>query len=455
MQALTVIPPRYPFGRVQMQTPADGLRPLGLLIVTALALTAIVLFLIIPAAGKAASGQYKLGFADGYDRIASSIAGGTGYRLAPELGETMMREPGYPLLLAAAFRVFGRTIESARVLNLVLAALAAWMLWRLALRITGEPRVALAAVGLFLAHPGTIVAEARGGVEMVFTCALVAFLAALYWAMEADRGKRYFAAGLVLGVAVLVRSTPLLFPLILTPYLVLSAPRPARARRLAQCALLVTGVVLVMSPWVARNYLVSGEPVLTATVLGVSAQEGQYTCQRLEWASNHKALQTEAAHERNRIATQLGLRFQPAFYQYFYSPREEFAFHRALLAQVLVRYQESPALLARCVGQNAFNFWFLGQNGLSTVLNLAVQGPLLILSVAGIVALRRRRPTAALVPVLLFAGYLMAVHLPIMVHARHSVPLVPFLAVFAAAALVLLRDQFAARAPAPVRPAGA
>jgi len=414
-------------------------RPLAWLIGGALGLTALMLFAVIPAAESTLSANYKLGFADDYDLIAKSLASGQGYRLGPDLAQTMIREPGYPLLLAGVFKLFGYGLEGARLANLLLTSLAALLAWALARRVTGDRFAGLVAVAIFLLHPGTLIAEARGGIEIPFMCAVLAFFVLLYRAMDADRSGYYFIAGLALGATVLVRSTPLLFPLVLVPYLLWAAPPGARRRRLAQCALIVAGMGLVMSPWIARNYAVSGLFVPTGTVLGVAAQEGQYTCERISLGRGHEELQAEAAEERNRLAASQGMRFKGDFYQYFYSTADEIAFNRALAERSFARYRAEPALLARCVGQNLVHFWVLGKNGLATAMNAALQLPLLALALAGLFILRRRRAVATWAPIALFIAYVVAVHVPLMAHARHAIPLVPFLAIFAGAALSALK----------------
>lgn len=423
-----------------------SLRPLYRLVGGVLLASAAALFVVLPGVEKITSSHYGLGFADDYDLIANSLATGQGYRLGPDLGETMIREPGYPLLLAGMFKLFGYGLEGARLANLLLAGAAAWLLWQLAFRVTRDRAASLVAVAIFLLHPGTLVAEARGGVEIFFMFAALAFMLLLFRAIDADRGLHYFVAGLALGALVLVRSTPLLFPLVLLPYLVWAAPRAARGRRLAQCAALLAGMGLAMSPWVARNYAVSGQLIPTGTVVGVAAQEGQYTCERISLGRGHQALQLEAAEQRNRLAAELGLRFKRDFYQYFYTPADEIAFNRALVQRSLERYREDPALLARCTAQNFFHFWFLGKNGLATALNVLLQLSLLALALAGLLRLRRQRAASTWLPIALFAAYVVAVHLPLMAHARHAIPLVPFLAIFAGVALAGIPAVFRKRA---------
>ena len=406
------------------------------LIGVAVALTVIVLFFAVPALERSASSHYTLGFADDYDLLGRHLASGQGYRFGRELGETMMREPGYPLLLAGLFKVFGFGIEAARLANLLLAAATALLLWHLARRVTRDQAAACVAATVFLLYPGTLVAEARGGVEILFMFALVGFMLLLYRAIEADSAKHYLLAGLALGGVVLIRSTPLLFPLVLLPCLAWAAPPGGRLRRAALGGLLVGAMGLAMSPWVLRNHALSGEFVPTASVQGVAAQEGQYTCERLSFDSDFLALQLQAARERNRLASEAGLRFKSGYYQYFYTVADEVTFNRALLHRAFARYREDPAFLAQCAGSNLLNFWFLGKNGLATAVNAGMQLPLLALALAGLYMTARRSAPMAWAPIALFAAYLLAVHVPIIAHARHSIALVPFLAIFAGSALV-------------------
>jgi hypothetical protein len=202
-------------------------------------------------------------------------------------------------------------------------------------------------------------------------------------------------------------------------------------------------MAVAISPWVVRNYALSGAFVPTATVQGVAAQEGQYTCERMPPGRRFQALQREAAARRNEMAAALGLRFKPGYYQYFYSAADEIRFNRALFSGATERYLERPALLARCAAANLLNFWFLGKNGLATSLNVALQLPLLLVSIAGLFLVHRRSGFAAWAPAALFIAYVVGVHAPVIAHARHSVPLVSLLAVFAATALVAGWRRFA------------
>jgi hypothetical protein len=269
------------------------------------------------------------------------------------------------------------------------------------------------------------------------------FMLALHHAVVSENPWRYFVAGLVLGVVVLVRSTPLLFPVFLLAYMFLTASGARNRLKLASnIGVLLLGMAIVMSPWVTRNYLLVHEFVPTSTVQGIAAQEGLYTCQHLSFERDFRPVQQEAALERNESARRLEVPFVGYYYQYFYTPQDEVAFNKSLLRRVGMEYGKSPTLLARCVGKNLLNFWFLGKTWQSTWLNALIQVPLLGLALSGIHVLWKRGLLRKVGIMLTFIIYLVTVHAPIIAHARHSIPVVPFLTILASVSLVSIWHRY-------------
>jgi hypothetical protein len=192
----------------------------------------------------------------------------------------------------------------------------------------------------------------------------------------------------------------------------------------------------VLSPWIIRNYTLVHKFVPSATVAGIAAQEGLYTCKNVPPVPFYLA-QTEAGLKRVHIASQLGVPFTGPYYQLFYTPQDEVAFNQALLSDVSAEYRSHPELLARCAAKNLlFNFWFLGKRPQTTLLNALVQAPLLGLAFGGIVVLWRRGLLREAGIALLYILYIPAVHTLIIAHARHSTLVVPFLSILAAVFLV-------------------
>lgn len=418
---------------------------LSLLIAGFLVNAAIVL-VVLPHTGGIIPGtsgalDYSVGVGDLYDLLAKNLDQGHGYRVDPDMSETMLREPGYPLLLAGVFKIDGFSNQGARLTCVLLAFAGALALLRLARKITGSEVIAMIAVLIFLVYPGTLVAEARAGNDIPCVVTMLVFMLALYRAVETRSLWGYGLAGLLLGVAGLVRSEVLLFPAFLLVYLLIaSAGWEARAKVILRIVTLGIGVLVAMAPWIVRNYLLVHQFVPTSTLGGVAAQEGLYTCEHLSQYGSFAMAQRGAGHERAELAAQLGLRFEGAYYyQFFYSAQDELTFNRALLDRVSKTYRNDPGVLAGCAADNLFfKFWFLGKTPQATRTNMLTQIPLLACALGGLIVLYKLRLMQNAAIMLLYVVYIPLVHAAIIAHARHSMLIVAFLAIPAAVFLVWL-----------------
>lgn len=411
---------------------------------TAFIIKAALLFVVIPMVATKFSSQYGLNnFADGYDLIADTLARGSGYRFFPETALTLMREPGYPFFLAGIFSLAGYSLTAAKAANLLLAFGAAWLIVRLASRFSHHSVVTIGAPLVFLFHPGVIIAESRGGFEILFIFTLLAFVVLLYRARERGRPLDYLFAGLALGLAILVKSTPLLFPFfLLAAFLIFDRRSVSPMTSVRNVAIMVLFAAVVVSPWVVRNHHLTGKIIPTASVLGVSAHSGQYICKNSSFTANFQKLDIAGARERERLAVEQGYEFKKAYYQFFYKTEDEIAFHDYLKRRVVDEYVQTPELFLKCVSFNLAKFWFSGKSWSATAVNAVVQLPLLVLGIIGAFIIVRQGRMALLAPLGLLILYYWAVHLPIHAQARYSIPLVPFLAIPACFALAHFVSRF-------------
>jgi len=408
----------------------------GLLFVALTLVKGMVFLTLVPAVERSVGPYYGIGFADNYHLLAENLSEGAGYRFHSDTGPTLMREPGYPMFLAALFHLFGRDLAVARAANLLLSLITVGIIARLSLELSKSELAARIAPVLYMIHPGIVVAELRGGVEILFITLLMSFLATIFWALRGSRLSRYFVAGLVLGATSLVRSTALLFPMFLFVYFfVWERPRSSVVVMGSRIGAIFAAALIVLSPWIVRNYVLVGQFVPTASVQGVAAQAGQYICRNLSLHNGVQELDTEAAKIRSSLARSQGYRFRDGYYQEFFDPRDEVAFNSELTRQVLSGYRESPALIFQCVAKNTFNFWFSGKNWTATWINMAVQLPYLAIAIAGLFIGLRGPLAPKFGLLLLFVLYTMGTYLPIHAQARYSIPLVPVLSMLAAIAM--------------------
>ena len=419
------------------------------LFVLAAIIHALVLFVGFPVLGHRLAPSYNQDrFADGYDLLAENLVAGNGYRFYPDTARTLMREPGYPLILAGLMLVFGKNLVAVKVTNMILALLTAGLTIRIAGELmpeawSSESVMLFGPPLLFLFSPGTIVAESRGGVEITFGFLLALLILSIYRAIRSNRCRDYVISGVVLGFTLLVRSTPILFPI---PLLALLLYFDGRCRGFfvvfRNIGLLIVTAFLILSPWIVRNFWLTGRFVPTASVMGVSAQAGQYINEHLFEGRPWWLLDREASRQRDKIAVSLGYPFEDGtegYYQTFYNSIDEIRFSDHLMKDVVLLYKKNPALLVRCVAQNTLNFWFAGKNWRATAVNVILQFPYLVLAAIGALYCIKERKSRAITILLLFMAYYVAVHVAILAQARYSVPLMPFMSALGATGIVWIR----------------
>lgn len=405
-----------------------------------------IAFAAIPLAANGLGMNYGLGFADDYDLLAVSLSNGLGFRFWPDTAPTMMREPGYPALLASIFLFTGKNLAAARLVNFFASALTAALVYMAASKALSCKRTGTAAGLVYLLHPGVFVTELRGGFEAVFMLLLVAYAYSLQSALRNPQDWQRFAlAGALLGLTLWVRGTVIVFPLLLGSILLLFPSVRSRFRQVySGLALSMFIAAILISPWAIRNYSTAGTASPLSSVGGTAAHAGQYMCiHRRESASNQE-LDYLASRERAALAKQMGINFKDGgYYIYFFDTGDELRFNRLMMETVKKRYLNDPKLMLICPIQNTWKFWISGKNDTATMINVAVQGVFLALVISGIYALFRAGGMEATIVFLCLAICIYLTHIPILAQARYSITLVPLLAIFAAVGL----GRFGLRSP--------
>jgi len=175
------------------------------------------------------------------------------------------RFPLPSLAIALSFLIFGVRDAAVVAYGIAFQAATAWLLFRWALRAAG-PIPAIATVPLF-ALCGVMLEVGCSG--LAEPPAMFFFTLSLYflWRLSTGAGRSAaFWMGASLGLAGLARTNtlfvaPLLLPWMLPPLLPGPAPlRSATRELLPRAGLLLAGALLVLSPWMVRNWIVAGSP---------------------------------------------------------------------------------------------------------------------------------------------------------------------------------------------------
>jgi 4-amino-4-deoxy-L-arabinose transferase-like glycosyltransferase len=230
--------------------------------------------------------HWRFGWETG--RVARSLASGHGFSdpLVEPSGPTAWLAPVYPLVLAGIFKVFGiySAASAAAILafNSAISALTCLPVFLIAQKISGK-RVATWTAFIWAVFPYSVYVAST----IVWDSCLNAFiLACLVWlTLEMNEGKAMRSClgyGALWGLGALTNPTMLVALPLLLGWLYF------RQRRSARISLRTTGVIIlmcfaVMSPWLARNYVVFHQLVPVKSNLWLEFTVGNSTEQSHWW----------------------------------------------------------------------------------------------------------------------------------------------------------------------------
>lgn len=179
---------------------------------------------------------------------------------------------GYPALIGIACALFGPSTTGPILFNLIAqTATILLMLWFARTLALGAGAARVAAL-LYALYPSHIFYTADTAAEPTSTAVAMAGMALLTYA----RGRPWpaLAAGLVLGMATLMRpQILLLLPFVLAPML-LAVPGFSWREALRAGLAAIIGMAIVILPWTARNMALLNAPVLVSTNGGFALQGG-------------------------------------------------------------------------------------------------------------------------------------------------------------------------------------
>ncbi|HXF51946.1 MAG TPA: glycosyltransferase family 39 protein [Dehalococcoidia bacterium] len=391
-----------------------------------------------------------------YDFSARSIAAGKGYVWDPtiwkladgspaypndtEVGPSALWPPGYPAFLAAIYKVTGGSLLAGKVANAALGAATALLAFLIARRLFGDVAGAVAGVLVaFLPSHALFTALTMSEVFFTFLLALTAYLT-LQWVFGEAGPRRWqlAALGFLTGVAALTRGELAAFPLVL--FLLFLARSRSWRTALGWTALAVVGMSIAFAPWVLRNRIQMDAWIPGTTGVGRVMLQGhnpetdggpslnvvvQFESQFADLPLPRR--EVEANREAQRQALEWALDH----------PLEEF---KLTFSRLALLYRSDKAGVEWIQSNKP---WF-GREGADRLVAFsnAYYYALVGLAVVGAPAWWvLRRGSAMLVALLPIAYYTLLFGVVFIGNDRYHVPILPFVAVLAAApvSLVLTR----------------
>jgi 4-amino-4-deoxy-L-arabinose transferase-like glycosyltransferase len=406
-------------------------------------ITVVVLAEFMALTVFAGLGQLPVQGGDGptYDALATNLLDYGSFSLDPLKPDepTVTRTPGYPGLLVLIYGLAGRSAFAVRAVQFLLLVVGAWALYRASIHLVGRPASAVAGV-LFATYQPFVFMATFHLTETMATC--LACVTAWVVVTAGRTPGLYLGAGSLLGLLALTRPSFAFFPFVLIGAVLLGfRPLPFR-QRIRAGVYILAGFSVVVLPWTARNYAVSGRLVPLGTGSGwglyLSAQqytgEISYRVDRDEWRSI--IAEYDARQRRGRSTAQAETGWPSA---YPVSVRAELEVDREFTVDAAEKFRSArPTTVLRSVPIRIAYLWSPADFSPWTTgaYHRFVQGwhiALVAFAVLGLWICNRRQP--AYFVFLAFPVYLTALHLVFHIEPRYSFPARPFVLAFAAAGM--------------------
>ncbi len=224
---------------------------------------------------------------DLYWGIANRLVAGDGFSHPDLRHPTAYRPPLYPLLLSVIVLVGGGS-KTLAVVQIGLSVATVWLTWRLARKFGGKSNALLAAA-LVVFNPLLIQSTALAMTETLCAFLLMGLLLSRFVPTSRTR----WLVGALVGLAALCRPTVWAFVALasvvtVAGWLKLRSSGSHRAVRevVREWWPIVVACGLTIAPWVIRNWMIFGQPIVTTT-------HGGYT---LLLGNNNQAYAAEIAH---------------------------------------------------------------------------------------------------------------------------------------------------------------
>ena len=414
------------------------------LIAILVVLVRLAVFMVYPQDGP----QVERGLApDGWLSVARNVVSGQGYAYPnhPD-SPTARRGPTVVYFFAAVLWLGGDHLWSIVLAQWLADVATAILLFFIALEIFQDRRVALLAAFLFALYGPGLVFTFSAWSEPVFTLVLAGFSLSLLRALRQPSLWRFAISGVLLGLAVLARPVMQFYPLVVLPLLWWTLGRSWR-QVLPHFAVFCSVFAIVLLPWVVRNYLVFQAFIPGSSHSGDSFYQGNFALAQPDYVRYRS---TEEAMLVFRQA--LEARFGPTPDHLDLSSYarakglNEYEFDRIAFAEAIEIIRAFPDRYVLASLVRLARFWLgvrfvdLLQEGRASPWAYqvpAANGVLLILAAVAVVCFRGAWLRSA-VPLIVLVAYTTALYAATLAIARFSVPIMPYVMIFAAYTIVQL-----------------
>ena len=402
-----------------------------LLIFTAALLVRICAMVVLE--GYVFNSEKEFGW--GNATVARYIVRGEGFSKIPfkesALSPTAITPPGYVYVIALVFSVFGiNSIKAAIVLEIfqsIAAALSCVAIYYIGRRIDERVGV-LAALGLAFYPPSVFFSVMRIGPLLHVVLLLILIMGYLLKLQERMRSSDAVICGILMGINALLEPAVIMFYVFGCVWLLVWS-RHSRRGAIRVSAIMALVCIVVITPWMVRNYFVFDTFVPIKASLGRNVLEG---------ACPHSS---GVVHD---------FRYKKCFSAEEYNvlvKMDQVSQDKMMLNKALSFIKDHPNIFVKRTVKRIYYFWSAVNPYRRTPHDTArifTYGPVLLLAGVGLGFAGRRWREISLI-VCLFVSYPLPYYITHVSINRYKYVIEPFLVLLAAYAVIRLYDLFRER----------
>ena len=222
-----------------------------------------------------------------YDDAALNIVSGNGfsYFVNGSMQPMVHRAPMYPMFLAFVYSIFGHNYVAAKVIQAIIGALFCIVIFYITFIIYEDIAIGLIASAFAALYKPFITGFFfYGGPALLLSEYFYMFILGLtilitvYFIKNANK-KMGALSGIFIGLTILTRVEFILFPILLAVFLFYVARFSIKAF-LKKYFIIYLFIILTMTPWVVRNYIIYKEFIPLTTLGGTSFLVGNSSFSR-------------------------------------------------------------------------------------------------------------------------------------------------------------------------------
>jgi len=361
-----------------------------------------------------------------YEYLAQNILSGNGFVLEAGGAPNLWRPPLYPYFLTGLYGVFGQNHLPVVVVQVLFDILSGLLFFFIGRTIFDE-KTAFGGVLVWGLYPFSTYYTARIMTESLFTLLLALLIYLLLKAKTKLSVSGSFLLGIVQGFSCLCKASMIYSTPLIIAYLWF-VRKVDNKEKLKNLSLVIVGAAMVISPWTIRNYQVSNKFILISS-------PGSYAF----WSGNF--ILTDGLDDDELNEDQLSL-LEEARKKIAKKNDDFMAVENSdfFLKATIANIKHQPVEFVELLFKKVFRFWFSTFHSKTKQFQLWVTMLQLSIIIPGLYGLYQAvKDNKDIVPTLMFIAYLFFGHVLTSSTLRYSIPIMPYIILFAAYGLVRKR----------------